>query len=133
MQPGHYKGLNASEDAERWLVLAIYVLYSTAVLTAIFGPIAGLVLALWQRNKAVTELGKSHIANQISIAQRCFLLFLLGSLLLITTSLVMYSLDLESDYNWLLIPGIVALLASIFWFLITSVIGMGRVLGGNRA
>jgi len=123
--------LNLEQAADRTVVLTIYFLYTAVSITGIFGTLIGLIIALFQKRKVSSDLGKSHIENQIRMFTRSVIGIAVGVVLLAATFFPVMRLETRS-YDYLFIPGLVVVALSILWFFAKSLQGLMRALGGHN-
>ncbi len=122
--------LNPEQAADRTVVLTIYFLYTAVCITGILGPLIGLIIALFNKRKISSDMGKSHIENQIRIFTKSAIGFAVGVVLLAVTFFSVMRLKTRS-YDYLFIPGLVVAVAAILWFFAKSLQGFARALSGR--
>lgn len=132
MEVQPYRQLNASESSERTVCLCIYGLFVFVCVTGFLGPLAGFILAKYQKNKMSTELGVSHINAQISFFVKSIYWILGGVVYTVIASAIDYSLDLRGGYDIFLLPGLIVLVIVFLWFLFKSIIGASYLIGGRN-
>ncbi len=116
---------NPDEVTDRNMAMYVYILYCSSSVTVILGPIVGFLLALNQRSKSNTELGKKHFNKQVRIGWQA----LLGISIGIVTTILLAWLNLDHPYDSIVLVGIAIAVISLLGFFIRSLIGLINVIG----
>lgn len=127
------KTLNQIETKEKHMSLLVYFLYILIGLTGIIGPLIGFLLALSFRKKMTTDFGRSHSIKQIRLAKICLSGIAAGLVITIITFTIMFQMDLDRSYDFLVIPGFAVIIIFIFWFLFGVGKGLSRANNGYHA
>ena len=119
--------------SERNLVLGVYALYLSLLVTGGIGVIVGLIVAFVKRNTASTVIGRTHLAKQVRLPLYAIGGVVVGILLVLLAFTAMFYLDLGNEYDFLPFLGMGVSLLSVLWFLGVSILGISRALSGRPA
>lgn len=125
--------LSPSEKSERSFVMAVYVLYILGAITGVFGPIIGLIIALVQKRKAQTELGRSHFKKQVQMVFYALGGTILGLLLVFLTILLIDYKYLDKSYDFIAFIGLGFAAITIIWFFCVSAMSLFKAVNADNA
>ncbi|PTY37084.1 hypothetical protein BGP77_07330 [Saccharospirillum sp. MSK14-1] len=126
--------LSPVQSHEKTRVIIMYICCLFVSITAIAGPIIGLVIALVSRNQVSSELAGSHISKQLRVFMFTAI-WMVGSIAYFFLAVTLtywldtgLGIDTEDFEDYVLLSAAAILLGALLWYFYRSLVGFILIL-----